>query len=186
MPVCDGCGGSVDEAHIRRRIERLESATRFRPIHIGALLIDAAPPARAEDFFYAGATDGTRSAAGQSYFNELAKLTGTRGGSANGAPEPVLAEFQRRGFFLTSAVECPVDDFGELRSAVRRLAPTVVQRVQASYKPRYVVLISEPSSGLIDALRGTGWSDRLILDGAEPFAKESIGDRLPAVLKPLE
>lgn len=186
MPVCDGCGRSVDEAHIRRRIERLEVATRFRPIHIGALLIEAAPPARAEDFFYGGGTDGTRSAAGQNYFNELAKLTGTRVVSANGESEPVLAEFQRRGFFLTAAVECPVDDFRELRSAVQRFAPTVLRRVQSSYKPKHVVLISEPSSELIDAFRGAGWGDRLILDGAAPFAKEWIGDRLTAVLKPLE
>ncbi len=52
MPVCDGCGMQADDAHIRRRIERLELATRFRPIHIQALLIDAAPPSRSEDYFY--------------------------------------------------------------------------------------------------------------------------------------
>lgn len=51
MPVCDGCGVQADGDHIRRRIERLELATRFRPIHIHVLLVDAAPPSRLEDYF---------------------------------------------------------------------------------------------------------------------------------------
>src|ERR1700719_4321526 len=38
MRVCDGCGAPADEAHVRQRIERLEMATRFRPIHIQGLL----------------------------------------------------------------------------------------------------------------------------------------------------
>ncbi|MGH9736673.1 MAG: hypothetical protein ACRD8A_19050 [Candidatus Acidiferrales bacterium] len=183
MPVCDGCGKSVDEAHIRQRIERLELVTRFRPVHIGAVLIDAAPPAKAEDFFYAAGRDGTRSAAGQTYFNELARLTGARVGSANAEPELVLAEFQRRGFFLTSAVECPVDDPGELRAAIRRLAPTVLRRVQASYKPKHVVLVSPPTSELIGAFRDAGWDERLVLDAGAPFASESLGHRLPDALQ---
>lgn len=185
MPVCDGCGRNVDEAHIRRRIERLEMATRFRPVHIGALLIDAAPPTNAQDFFYAVGRDGARSAAGDTYFNALAKLTGTRIGSADASAEPVLTEFQRRGFFLTSAAECPVDDTRDLSAAVRRLAPTVLRRVQVSYKPKHVVLISEATSELIDAFRTGGWADRLILDGAAPFAAESIGDRVSAALQSL-
>ena len=49
--VCDGCGAQVDEAHIRQRIERLELATRFRPIHIQVLLLDAAPPAETRRLF---------------------------------------------------------------------------------------------------------------------------------------
>lgn len=182
VPVCDGCGGSVDEAHIRRRIERLELATRFRPVHIGLLLIDAAPPARAEDFFYAVNGDRTRSEAGDRYFDELAELAGVKAGSPGAEPESVLAEFQRRGFFLTSAVECPMDDSDNLRAAVRRLAPTVLRRVQASYKPKHVALISESTSELIDAFRTAGWDDRLILDKHSPFPCETIGNCLTAAL----
>ncbi|HTU33460.1 MAG TPA: hypothetical protein VMF66_06625 [Candidatus Acidoferrum sp.] len=178
MPVCDGCGRNVDEAHIRQRIERLELATRFRPIHIGVLLIDAAPPARTEDFFYSIRRDGVRSAAGQSYFDALAKLAGVEVVTGPAQRESVLTEFQRRGLFLTSAVECPVGDSDELRSAVRRLAPTVLRRAQTSYKPKHIALISEPTSDLIETFRTAGWGDRVILDHGAPFAVESIGKLL--------
>jgi hypothetical protein len=52
MPVCDGCGATVDAEHIRERIERLELATRYRPVHIQTLLIGVAPPSKKEDYFY--------------------------------------------------------------------------------------------------------------------------------------
>ncbi len=181
MPVCDGCGRSVDEAHIRRRIERLERATRFRPIHISVLLIDSAPLDRPEDFFYALPNDRSRSTAGQAYFNGIAKLAGTAIDSSH-APESVLAEFQRRGFFLASAVECPVDDSAELTAMVRRLAPTVLRRVQYSYKPKQIALVSQLTSALIDTFSAAGWRDRLILDNAAPFSIESIASRLTAAL----
>lgn len=190
MPVCDGCGRSVDEAHIRRRIERLEMATRFRPVHIGVLLIDAAPPERQEDFFYATAGDAARSTAGESYFNELAKLAGataTSGPSVAFASErePTLAEFQRRGFFLTYAVECPMEGPADLPDAIRRSAPTVLLRSRTSYKPKHIALISEPTSALIEPFRAAGWSDRLILDNSQPFSVVSLAARLPAALAAL-
>lgn len=184
MPVCDGCGRSVDEAHVRQRIERLEMATRFRPIHIGVLLIDAAPPERLEDFFYAAVGDGTHSAAGQASFNELAKLAGAMAdsGAASGSgteAEAVRTEFQRRGFFLTHAVECPFDSASELSAAIRCLGKTVVLRVQTSYKPKHVALISAPTGELIETFRAAGWADRLLLNNGAPFAPESVVDLLP-------
>jgi hypothetical protein len=42
----------VGADHIRRRIERLELATRYRPVHIQTLLIGAAPPEAMEEYFY--------------------------------------------------------------------------------------------------------------------------------------
>lgn len=178
MPVCDGCGARVDEQHIRRRIERLELATRFRPIHIAVLLIQAAPPTQPDDFFYVAA-DGARSSAGQAYFAELAKLAGA---TAAAPAEAVLAEFQRRGFFLSSAVECPVTDGADLNSLIRGLAPTVLRRVQASYKPKQIALISEPTKELIEPFRVAGWGDRLILDEGSPFTSGSVGSRLAAAV----
>ena len=175
MPVCDGCGERVDAGHIRQRIERLELATRFRPIHINLLLIDAAPPIRREDFFYdASSPLPLRSTAGQAYFVELMRLAGAPI-SPDVPLEPILAEFQHRGFFLASAVECPMDDSDGLSAAIRLLAPTVVRRVQASYKPKYVALISQPTRELIEPLRASGWGDRLILDSGAPFAAPVVG-----------
>ena len=78
MPLCDGCGAQVDEAHIRSRIERLEQATRFRPIHIQVLLLAAAPPSQPEDDFYRAATAANRSFASQTFFDELTKSIGRK------------------------------------------------------------------------------------------------------------
>ena len=52
MPICDGCGAAVGSEHIRKRIERLELATRYRPVHIQTLLVGDAPPSRDEDYLY--------------------------------------------------------------------------------------------------------------------------------------
>jgi hypothetical protein len=58
MPVCDGCGAAVDAEHIRQRIERLEMATRYRPVHIQTLLVGTAPPKETEDYLYFSETKG--------------------------------------------------------------------------------------------------------------------------------
>jgi hypothetical protein len=58
MAICDGCGREVSAEHIRARIERLELATRYRPVHIQTLLVGDAPPQRAEDYFYASEKEG--------------------------------------------------------------------------------------------------------------------------------
>lgn len=176
MPVCDGCGAIADDAHIRRRIERLEQATRFRPIHIQFLLIDAAPAADPADFFYhLDANQARRSVPARMYFNELAKLAGP-GLGAESEDEAMLAEFQRRGFFLAHAVECPMEDEGKLAEAVHRLSPTVLLRVQTSYKPKHIVLISQPSEELIKPLVDADLGERLVLDGDGPFVDPFIGD----------
>ncbi len=79
MPVCDSCGAQVDDAHIRQRIERLELATRFRPVHISVLLIDAAPPVRFEDYFYRATSNrAERSPTSREYFDALVKCAGAR------------------------------------------------------------------------------------------------------------
>jgi hypothetical protein len=175
MPICDGCGERVEADHIRRRIERLELATRFRPIHIDLLLIDAAPPLRREDFLYdPRVLLEARSAVGQSYVRELAKLVGPPTHS-NAQLESILAELQHRGFFLASAVECPMNDSENLLSAIRRLASTVVLRIQTSYRPKHVALLGKETRELIEALRASGWGDRLILDGGAPFTLAEPG-----------
>ncbi|MGA8222104.1 MAG: hypothetical protein WB780_10670 [Candidatus Acidiferrales bacterium] len=176
MPVCDGCGTRADEAHVRRRVERLELATRYRPVHIKVLLLDGAPPARMEDYFYQAVKDrSVRSIASRMYFDELVKCAG---GSPPGEvqEETVLADFQRRGFFLTYAVECPFEDQPDPQGALRRLAPTVLKRVQTSYNPSYVVPLSPPTQELIRLFGLVGWGDRLILNNGAPFSDPYLGD----------
>jgi hypothetical protein len=176
MPICDGCGAQVDEAHIRQRIERLELATRFRPIHIQVLLLDAAPPATLEDYFYRPSADlNERSVASRMFFDELAKCTG-RTRAAHTSEESALAEFQKRGYFLAYAVECPVESSSELAAAIDRLASTVVLRVNSSYKPKFLAPISRDLQALLPLLQLKGWNEKMILNNGEPFDDPFLGD----------
>jgi hypothetical protein len=169
MSVCDGCGAHVDEAHIRRRIERLELATRFRPIHIHVLFLDAAPPSRIEDYFYRpSAHPDDRSAPSRLFFDEVIKCTGQHSVDPH-HEESTLAEFQKRGFFLAYAVECPIENPGSLAATINKLAPSILLRVKFSYKPKWLAPISSALGELIPRFEGEGWTSRLILNGSKPF-----------------
>ncbi len=168
MRVCDGCGAQADDAHIRRRIGRLELATRFRPIHIQVLLIDAAPPARPEDYFYHAANREGRSASSRDYFDEIAKCSGLTIGPEM-SEESTLAEFQHRGFYLAHVRECPGQPAGGLDEALERLGPVMIRRVEKSYKPKYIVLLSALLGKLIPQFERGEMRDRLILDHGKPF-----------------
>jgi hypothetical protein len=181
MPLCDGCGAQVDEAHIRSRIERLEQATRFRPIHIQALFLAAAPPPQPADDFYRAATSAERAAASQIFFDEITKSLGRKPGDT-GDEESTLAEFQRRGFYLAYAVECPIESAEQLAATVTKLAPRVLLRVNASYKPKFVALLSPALQPLIATFQNNSWADRLILRDGAPFDADSFADRLTKAL----
>ena len=157
MAFCDGCGLQVDDAHIRRRIARLELATRFRPIHIQVLLIDASPPMGEDDYFYRAASNREeRSVVSRMYFDEIVKSAGIAVG-AGVSEEAALTEFQHRGFFLAYAVECPVDSPEMLSDALNRLGRVMVKRVNASYKPKYIVPISPSMGELTPLFEFSGW-----------------------------
>jgi hypothetical protein len=173
MPFCDGCGAQVDEAHIRRRIERLELATRFRPIHIQVLLLDGAPPLASEDYFYRATSSTPRSAQSQVFFDEIAKSIGLQPSQVQ-HDDATLAEFQRRGFYLAYAVECPVES-AELPAAVARLARTVLLRLNASYKPKFVAPVSAVLQPVVSLLQNNSWADRLILQENRPFDQPGGG-----------
>jgi hypothetical protein len=182
MPTCDGCGTQVDDAHIRQRIERLELATRFRPIHISVLLIDAAPPARFEDYFYRAASDRSeRSPASRAYFDGLVKCAGAIPGPGT-TEEVALAEFQRCGFFLIGTVECALGGDAEPERAIERAAPAILRRVKVSYKPKSVAFLSPHTETLIRMFQANDWADRLILDHGKPFADFPSTGRLVRAL----
>jgi hypothetical protein len=185
MPLCDGCGAQVDEAHIRSRIERLEQATRFRPIHIQVLFLAAAPPPQTEDDFYRATTASKRSAASQVFFDEITKSIGRNPGDTTDE-ETTLTEFQRAGFYLAYAVECPIESSDQLAATVTRLAPRVLLRVNTSYKPKFVALLSPASQPLIQLFQSKSWAERLILQDGASFDDSSFGatlaDRLTKAL----
>ena len=195
MPVCEGCGTRTDDAHVARRATRLDLASRLRPARIRVLLLDGAPPSRIEDYFYRAALNpADRSLGARRYFEELMKAAGVP--VAAGSLETVLlAEFQRKGFFLTYAVECPFEEQDDPKGALRRLAPTVMKRVQSVYDPAYMVPISQPTAELIRLFGMIGWGDRLVLENGLPFsdsygadprrspgAGKSLGERIKTAL----
>lgn len=176
MPVCEGCGTKTDDLHIQRRAQRIELARKFRPAHIRVLFLDVAPPSRAEDFFYrAAAVRSGRSLASRMFFDELARAMGAAPGSEI-IEELALAEFERRGFFLTYALECPLEEVDQPQTAMRRIAPTAIKRVQTDHNPAYIVPLGKSTQELIRLFGLIGWGDRLVLDKGGPFVDPYLGD----------
>src|SRR5271156_1072541 len=107
MPICEGCGARVDDAHILRRKQRIDLAMRFRPIEIKTLLLNSAPSALDADYFYRVASDrAVRSVAARIYFEEMLKCMGPKTSQID--EMRCLADFRDRGFFLIHAVDCPI------------------------------------------------------------------------------
>jgi hypothetical protein len=176
MPVCEGCGTRADDMHISRRTVRLELAKKFRPVQIKVLFLDSAPPNRIEDYFYNPARDrAERSIASRMFFDEIAKCVGSTSG-AEMQEVMLLTAFQTRGYFLTHAVECAFEDQSDPQNAMRRVAPTILKRIQEVYKPTYVVPLSQPTRELIRLFGLIGWGERLVLDKGGPFVDPYLGN----------
>jgi hypothetical protein len=176
---CDGCGQSASPKHIARRLWRLELTTRYRPVHIGALLLGGISPLAEEDFLYAGKFKG-----------EAERLLAAVGISTAGkSPEAVLSEFQRAGFLLTHVLECPLET-GQVaeptaprEALLTRRVAAVATRIRRSLKPKRVVLISELLAPLAAKLSSAELGCPVVLDDGKPFALDS-GD-FSAALQPL-
>ncbi|MBI1737797.1 MAG: hypothetical protein HYR58_00940 [Acidobacteria bacterium] len=171
--LCDGCGLPASPEHIALRIRRIELATRFRPIHINALFLAEAPPERLEDYFYYPARNrAERGRLSRALFSEL--MTGLQIAAAEvEGDEPFLAEFQRRGFFLSDCLECPVADIvpglregaakANSHELAHRYGAIILKRIELSYKPKHIVLLSTRTRHLIPLLQRAGWGGRLLL-----------------------
>jgi hypothetical protein len=171
--LCDGCGLAVSSEHIALRIRRIELATRFRPIHIHALFLAEAPPERLEDYFYYPAKNrAERGRLSRALFCELMEGLQITAEESEG-DDALLAEFQRRGFFLADCLECPVAEivpgFREGTAKVNshelthRYGATILKRVESSYKPKHIVLLSTRTRHLIPLLQQAGWSGHMLL-----------------------
>src|SRR6202049_490149 len=164
---CDGCGQSASPEHIARRLQRLEWTTRYRPVHIGALLRGGVSPLAEEDFLYAGKLKG-----------EARRLLEAVGISQAGkSPETVLSEFQRGGFFLTHVLECPLETSEAGKSSCESLlaqrVSQVLTRIRRSLKPKRVVLISDLLAPLAARLSSAELACPVILDNGKPFGLDS-------------
>ncbi len=168
--VCDGCGQGTSSEHIARRLRRLELATRYRPIHIQAVFLNARSPSEERVFLY--------SADGEFRGEAAALLRALKIETAGREREAVLADFQRKGFFLTHVLECaPEGGLGEvsLSEALKQRLPSVIRRLRGSLRPKRIVLLSPELETLLDDLKGAECGGQLLLDGEKPFALNDNG-----------
>lgn len=197
---CDGCSMAADAEHLRRRIARLEWASRFRPIRISTLFLTLAPPSALEDFFYhpsgvphepyaralfedlmavaAGSVGPV--GAGSAAEAEGEKGTGESDSqSTRAGRETGLAAFQRRGFFLASWVECPLEEIGpdtDVPTLLSQLAPTLILRIDHSYRPQAILLLGDRLAAPAKRLTGLGFDRRLLRAGGAALPLPGYSD----------
>jgi hypothetical protein len=162
---CDGCGQLASPEHISKRLQRLEWTTRYRPVHIGTLLLGAVAPRSDSDFLYAE---------GGEFRGDAGIILAAAGFPILGkAAEAVLAEFQRGGFLLTYVLDCPFKpnvDPGELQRLLERRFPAVLARVRRSLRPKRLVPIAQALDASLGALENASLGCAVVLDGGKAFA----------------
>lgn len=174
---CDGCGQLASPEHIARRLQRLEWTTRYRPVHIGTLLLGAVAPGGDSEFIYCPA--GT-------WNGEAQYLLAAAGLALDGKPpESVLAEFQRGGFFVTHVLECPVESGagGDLAQLIANQLPAVMTRIRRSLKPKRLAPIAMLLKQALPAFNSGELPCAILLDQGTPFALD--GDAAAASAKNL-
>jgi hypothetical protein len=111
--------------------------TRFRPVHIQALLLAGIAPKNDFDFLYA-----PDSSVGGEAATILEAVQLFREGKSR---EDMLADFQKLGLMLAYILECPLHDSGspaQVRTLVEQHLPATIARIRHSLKPKRVLLIS--------------------------------------------
>lgn len=163
---CDGCGQPASEEHITRRLQRLEWATRFRPVHIGTLLVGAIPPDSDSEFLYATPSG---------FSGEAGIILAATGLSANREiPETTLAEFQKRGFLLAHVLDCPLDggvsELAAIPSLLAARIPGFLARIRRSLRPKRLVPISGLLAPMLNQFQEADLRCEILLDAGQPFA----------------
>src|SRR5215467_11298309 len=176
---CDGCGQAASADHTARRLRRLEWATRYRPVHIRALLLGAVSPREDAEFLYSP---------GGELRGEAGQLLRAVGISPEGkTAEAFLAEFQAAGFFLAHVLECPVENGldgrteGQARSGERREPAAtqvtellrerlsfVASRIRRSLRPKCVILVTEVLQPIVQDILSLNLCCPVILNDGKP------------------
>lgn len=164
---CDGCGQLASAEHIARRIHRLEWATRYRPVHIQALLLGRICPPNDSDFLYS--PEGR-------FQGEARKVLEAVQLSPEGkSADAVLSEFQRRGLLLTHLVECPPEPAltDSLMAHVLRVhLPATIARIRRSLKPKRIIAISPDLLPVLDTLQHADLGCPVFPASSSPFFLE--------------
>lgn len=174
--LCDGCGQPASSEHTARRLQRLEWATRYRPIHLHTLLLGAISPVNDADYLYSP---------GEVQGGEAASIFAASGLQTAGKTADMLhAEFHRRGLFLTHVLECSFEvgsvggpgnlgDRNPLTELLSSRLPTLFTRIRRSLKPKRIALISESLDPLVRNFLDTPLGGELLLDDGHPFLLNS-------------
>lgn len=134
---CDGCGQLADSAHISRRLARLAWSTRYRPLHIQALLLTGIAPQHDSDFLYS--PNFAFSGEGADILQALQIPTEGK------SPETVQTELQKLGIMLTHILECPLNatvSSPRAHALIEKQLPSTIARIRRSLKPKHALLLS--------------------------------------------
>jgi hypothetical protein len=169
--VCDGCGQPASPEHVTKRLQWLEWMTRYRPVHVGTVFLGAISPRFDGDFLYSETSE---------FAGEAARVLAAAGVSSVGkSKDAVLSEFQRGGFLLAYALECPLNDGvgdpASVEGLLRSRLALLQARIRRSYRPKRVALISALLSPLLTSLTERELGCAVLLDGGKPFALDGPG-----------
>jgi hypothetical protein len=133
-------------------------------VHIGTLLLGAPAPQNDSEFIYSP---------GGGWQGEAKLLLVAAGVTLEGtSAEGTLVEFQRRGFFLTHVLECPLEDRagGRIPELLANRLPAVLTRIRRSLKPKRLAPISRWLEQFFPVLTSGELPCTILLDREKPFA----------------
>src|SRR5579859_1587038 len=169
---CDGCGQVASQEHIARRLKRLENMTRYRPIHVQALILGAMSPAEDRDHLYSAV---------ETFHGEGAEALRALGVEQAGrSVAETLAGVQRMGFLLTHMLDCQVNDAAARREALQGRMAATLTRIRRSYKPKRLVLMGSGLEEYVTQITGANLDAVVVLDKGQPFEWARIGSDLLA------
>ena len=172
--LCDGCGQAASPEHVTRRLKRLEWMTRYRPVHVGTVLLGAYSPDADSDFLYTETAEIT---------GEAKHVLAACGIDVSGkTKEAILSQFQRGGFLLGYVLECPLGPESRNDSAVTALLkarmPAFLARLRRSFQAKRVAPISSKIDALFTGLTDADLGCTLLSDGGRSFALDgTVGEQ---------
>jgi hypothetical protein len=144
--------------------------TRYRPVHVGTVLLGAYSPEADSDFLYSETAETT---------SEAARVLSAVGISPEGkTKESILSEFQRGGFLLGYVLECPLEPESRNEAALASLLKARMRaslaRLRRSFQPKRVASISSKLDSLFAGLTEKDLGCSLLSDGGKSFALDGV------------
>jgi hypothetical protein len=140
--------------------------TRYRPVHVGTVLLGDYSPDADSDFLYAETAEVT---------GEAKHVLNACGIAAGGKlKEAILREFQRGGFLLGYVLECPLEpesrNDAALTALLKARMPAFLARLRRSFQPKRVASISSKLDPFFAGLTEKDLGCTLVSDGGKSFA----------------